>query len=222
MSRRFIVGFDVAQSQDYSAIVVAESVAFLTESGRREKGLHIRHLDRFRNVAYPEQVSRVENLLNTPALRHRAELVIDGTGVGAPVCDLFRARRRGLKVVKIHGGDNESRGESDGSYRVPKRDLIGGLQALLQSGRLKLAEKLELTETLRSELLNMRITIDPRTAHDSYSAWREHEHDDLVLAACLAAWGLGKEPMIPGALSSESLLKPSYWTTNHEQEETKI
>jgi hypothetical protein len=43
-------------------------------------------------------------------------------------------------------------------------------------------------ETLRRELQSFRVKIDPKTAHDSYSHWREKEHDDLVLATALAAW----------------------------------
>ena len=42
--------------------------------------------------------------------------------------------------------------------------------------------------TLVQELLNFRVTIDPRTAHDSYAAWREGMHDDLVLAVAMACW----------------------------------
>ncbi len=30
--------------------------------------------------------------------------------------------------------------------------------------------------------------IDPATAHDSYSHWREGDHDDLVLATAMACW----------------------------------
>jgi hypothetical protein len=36
--------------------------------------------------------------------------------------------------------------------------------------------------------LNFRVKIDPLTAHDSYGAWREGQHDDLVLAVALAVW----------------------------------
>jgi hypothetical protein len=38
------------------------------------------------------------------------------------------------------------------------------------------------------ELLNFRVKIDPRTAHDFYEHWREGDHDDLVLATALACW----------------------------------
>lgn len=30
--------------------------------------------------------------------------------------------------------------------------------------------------------------VNVSTGHDSYEAWREGDHDDLVLAAALAAW----------------------------------
>ena len=75
-----------------------------------------------------------------------------------------------------------------GGYRVPKRDLVSAAQVLLQSGRLKIASGLPEAETLKRELLNFRVKIDPKTAHDSYDHWRENEHDDLVLATALACW----------------------------------
>ena len=59
---------------------------------------------------------------------------------------------------------------------------------LLQSGRLKIARELEHAETLKAELLNFRVKINIATGHDSYEAWREGDHDDLVLAAAMATW----------------------------------
>ena len=41
---------------------------------------------------------------------------------------------------------------------------------------------------LTGELKNFRVKLSVETAHDSYSAWREHEHDDMVLATALACW----------------------------------
>jgi hypothetical protein len=36
--------------------------------------------------------------------------------------------------------------------------------------------------------LNFRVKIDPKTAHDSYSHWREADHDDLVFSVALTCW----------------------------------
>jgi hypothetical protein len=37
-------------------------------------------------------------------------------------------------------------------------------------------------------MLNFRVKIDPAIAYDSYSAWREADHDDRILSVALAAW----------------------------------
>jgi hypothetical protein len=108
--------------------------------------------------------------------------------VGPAVTDIFSKRGRTFKAVKIHGGDVESCEE--GTYRVPKRNLVSALQAALQTGTLKIASSLKLAEVLREELLNFRVKIDLRTAHDSYEHWREGDHDDLVLAAAMAVWSV--------------------------------
>jgi hypothetical protein len=58
----------------------------------------------------------------------------------------------------------------------------------MQNGQLKIAEGLALEDTLVKELLNFRVKINISTAHDSYEAWREGDHDDLVLSVALARW----------------------------------
>lgn len=40
---------------------------------------------------------------------------------------------------------------------------------------------------LVKELLNFKVTIST-SGHDSYEAWREGDHDDLVLATAMALW----------------------------------
>jgi hypothetical protein len=113
-------------------------------------------------------------------------LLIDKTGVGAAVVDsLWQAQLRPLGIT-IHGGSSVT-SEAYG-FRVPKRDLVAAVQTLLQNGRLRIAEGLELAPTLKRELLSFRVKVDPRTAHDSYEHWREADHDDLVLATALACW----------------------------------
>jgi hypothetical protein len=71
------------------------------------------------------------------------------------------------------------------------------LQVLLESGQLKIAYTLEHAETLKRELLNFRVKVNVSSGHDSYDAWREGDHDDLVLAAALAAWKAPQGRMDP-------------------------
>src|SRR5215212_6903763 len=174
---RFHVGLDLGQANDYMAVAVVE------EAG---DDLHVRHLERFRHTLYPDVADRVEALMDSPQLAGNSELVIDATGVGPAVTDIFSKRGRSFKAVKIHGGDSET--NEQGVYRVPKRNLVSALQAALQTGTLKIASSLALAGVLREELLNFRIKINLATGHDSYEHWREGDQDDLVLAAALAVW----------------------------------
>jgi hypothetical protein len=152
--------------------------------------LHLRHLRRYElGTKYTAIVEDVRNLmLSSPIREHlkRSVLLVDKTGVGAAVVDGFWAAGVRPFSITIHGGSNVS-WEPHGA-RVPKRDLVSAAQTLLQSGRLKVAEGLSLAPVLKKELLNFRIKVDPRTAHDSYEHWRENDHDDLVLATSLACW----------------------------------
>ena len=59
---------------------------------------------------------------------------------------------------------------------------------MFQNGRIKIAKKMKLAQIFREELINFKVKINLKTAHDSYEAWREGEHDDLVLSVALAAW----------------------------------
>jgi hypothetical protein len=119
--------------------------------------------------------------------RKAPQLIVDDTGVGRAVADLLKTKGLKFRAVTITGGD-EVHAVGGGRYRVPKRDLVGALEVPFHTGRLKIAEGMELWPTLKKELLSFRRKIDLRTAHDSYEAWREGDHDDLVLAAALACW----------------------------------
>jgi hypothetical protein len=58
---------------------------------------------------------------------------------------------------------------------------------LLQSRRLQIARSLPDADTLVRELENFRVKIT-LAANETFGAWREGQHDDLVLAASLAGW----------------------------------
>lgn len=155
----------------------------------KDPPLQIRHLERLPlGTPYPKAVERLVSLMSAePLASRRAALVVDATGVGTSVVDSLVEAGLSPIPVTIHGGDRVTPG-GEGGYRVPKRDLVAAVQVLLQSGRLKMAAGLPETATLRAELLNFRMRIDPKTAHDSYSHWREGDHDDLVLSAAVALW----------------------------------
>jgi hypothetical protein len=179
--RRFVVGLDLGQVQDYSAVAVVQRLA------GSHGPVHVPHLERFPlGTPYPAIVTRMAQLFATPPLRGEASLVVDATGVGSAVIDLLSQANLSPIAITITGGDKVHR-ETRNRYSIPKRELVGCLQVLLQTGRLKIASGLPEAEVLVKELLAFHVKITA-SAHDTYGAWREGAHDDLVLALALATW----------------------------------
>ena len=61
------------------------------------------------------------------------------------------------------------------------------LAIIFQAGRLKISRKLPEAAQLVEELQNFKIKVT-LAGNDTYEAWRDSDHDDLVLAAAMAAW----------------------------------
>jgi hypothetical protein len=159
------------------------------EEPEPEPVYQVRHLERLPlGTPYTEVVRRIKALVSRPPLHGRCTLAVDATGVGAAVVDQLRAARLTFEAVTITAGYREAEIEP-GSWRVPKKDLIARPQVLLQKGnrRLKIASNLPEAQTLVDELLNYRYKITD-AGNDTYAAWREGDHDDLVLALALAVW----------------------------------
>jgi hypothetical protein len=113
-------------------------------------------------------------------------LAVDQTGVGRPVVDMLRPHLAGMIPVTITGGHTISE-DLDG-FRVPKKDLVGTLQVLLQSRRLRIASTLPEVETLVHELSHFKVKVNLSSGYESFESWRSRDHDDQVLATALAAW----------------------------------
>lgn len=184
-----IAGLDLGQSRDYSGLVVVErlDVEPARSWGRFTEERHVRHIERFAlGTPYPAVVERVCELMREPEMR-QAKVVIDATGVGRGIVDLFRdAHKDGYLPnwpvpITITAGIHES------GLSVPKRDLVARLQALMQTDRLRIAAGLPLAEVLTRELLAFRAKISA-AGKDTYEAMRESDHDDLVVALSLACW----------------------------------
>ena len=184
---RFVVGVDLGQTADYTAITILEE--------REKESYDVRYLERLRNTPYPAIVRRLDHLVRR--LPERPSMAVDATGVGRPVVDMIRDAHLPASIypITLTGGDAVVR---DGmERRVPKRDVASTIAVLLQTGRLRISRRLKESDTLLRELLNFRVKIS-LSGHDSYEAWREQEHDDLVLAVGLAAWLFekGRNPWI--------------------------
>src|SRR5918995_1113460 len=171
----YFVGLDLGQSADFTALAVVQTAYERSERGALVKRLHLRHLERYPlRTPYTTIADGVVAVMRSEALntdeydpkRHRiakpkVELLVDKTGVGRGVTDILKERGLRFTGIVIHGG--ETTHNTDGSYHVPKKDLVAALEVPFDKGTLKIAEGLEL--------------------------WRDSDHDDLVLAVAMACWG---------------------------------
>jgi hypothetical protein len=60
----------------------------------------------------------------------------------------------------------------DGSFPLPKQDLVTALQLVLQTRRLRVAPSLPDADILIREMQNFRVTIT-LAANETFGAWRE-------------------------------------------------
>jgi hypothetical protein len=191
---RFFVGVDLGQKQDYTAIAVleraevAKGVDRVTWERVVEVRYNLRHLERLAlGTPYQEVVRRVRELTRSGELAGQCTVVADATGVGGAVMDLLRQAGLGcgLVAVTITGSQRASR--AGGEWHAPKRELVVGLQLMLETGALRIAAGLKESETFIRELTEMRVKITA-SGREQFVPWREGKHDDLVLAAGLACW----------------------------------
>jgi hypothetical protein len=183
---QFYIGVDPGQQVDPTAIAVVRRVETYDSLPTFQCG----YLERLPlGTPYPGIIWRVRELLANPTFAGRAEVVVDATGVGMPVADMFEASP-GIynltSVVITAGFDVIPPCPGKKSHSVPKLTLIAAVQALLHDGRLQIAAQLPDAEALKSELLDFRATVN-EMGRWTFGA-RVGKHDDLVLALALAVW----------------------------------
>jgi hypothetical protein len=197
---KFIAGLDVGQVQDPSALTVLERQMRLLY-GALEPYFFCRHLERIPlRTPYPKMVHGVRERLD--CLGQHCLLVIDATGVGRAVVDLFREGwtdydpvlhervmapgKPAIMGLTLTVGA-EARMESWDEQYVPKRDVVMAFMLALQQRRFQAASSLAEVPTLLKEAQNFQWKVS-KGGDDLYGAWREGQHDDLLLAACIAVW----------------------------------
>lgn len=177
----YSVGLDLGQARDYTALAVVEHVRTRYDASWFDDGhwrQEARHLERIElGTPYPAIVERVAALMRSEPLRSDGRLYIDMTGVGRPIVDLFNAAARDGRMSEYPVGITIT--------AEIKLDLVTGLEAALQTGRLRFASRDPLVDRLVAELKAFRVKLSA-TGHPTFEAERESDHDDMVIALALA------------------------------------
>lgn len=193
----FTLGVDIGQARDFTALSALKRVPCFTGEIRDEyepHSLNQRRLYRYEDVFHLGLLERMP--LHTPYqaigtrvydILHRcgdsASAVIDQTGVGRPVVE--QMQHMPIIPVTITAGQGTNV-DYDG-WKVGKKVLVSNAQVLIQNQRLIVAKGLPLVEEFVREMLAFKVKLSA-AGNQSFEAWREGVHDDLVLSVCLAAW----------------------------------
>lgn len=227
---RDIIGLDIGQAQDFTALALVERMWEPTgkfiDTGDQQlmqrnlqppimvpviepqmrSRINVTDLSRFPlQTDYVLMAATVKSgieQLIAQGRPHKPILVIDHTGVGRGVFDIFRHLLRGmvpLLGVTITGGQKANQDEErPWEWTVPKKDLVGALQIVVQGDRLRVAPALKLAAVFAQEMQNFRMKVTT-SANVTYEAWRDGDHDDIVLSVALACWMAGRMDR-PGGL----------------------
>jgi hypothetical protein len=197
---RFLAGLDVGKTADPSALCILER-QMLLEHGVLVPRFDARWLERLPlHTSYPDMVTDVKARLD--ALKAPCLLVIDATGVGLAVVDMFREGwvssdpvtgerltlpgKPTMVALTITAAEH-ARSERWDEWYVPKRDIVMAFMLALQQRRFRAARGLKEADTLFKEGQNFQWKVS-KTGQDQYGAWREGQHDDLLLACAIAVW----------------------------------
>jgi hypothetical protein len=184
MAPRTILGLDLGRPHEFTALAAVQ------ESGQDATGRTVWALPLLNRwslgTPYPEIVAAVKRFAEGLP---RPVLVVDATGVGEAIVDLFRQTALPvdeLVSVTITAGQAMHKSAWD-RWSCPRKDLAGAVQSVLQGRRLRIAKGLRETATLTRELAAFRMK-PQSSAEETLDAWREQDQDDLVLAVALAVW----------------------------------
>jgi hypothetical protein len=177
----YFVGLDLGQAADYTALAVVEQ-----RTVDETTYYDVRHLQRWPvGTSYPAIIRDVRSMIEQDPLRN-CMIAIDQTGVGRTIVDMFRELEPAADVRAITLTLGHTVHWNNRSHYVPKLEMAGVMQTLLQTHRIKFAICPETPELVK-ELQTFRVKV-PATPVEDFESWRERPHDDLCFAVMMAVW----------------------------------
>jgi hypothetical protein len=188
---RYLVGLSLGTAQDFTGLAFLERARRALPDDPHETAVcyGLRLLERIPPGTPYADICEGLGWIADRAGIHRATLAIDYTGVGLPVLRQFfrHVSASAIKPILVTAGQKAS-ADGKGGWYVPRRDLAGILQVLLQERRLAIAASLPHAPTLVQELSNFRVREAATSDDAAVVSWREGPQDDLVLAVAAACW----------------------------------
>ncbi len=232
----YIVAQDIAKKVDYTTTVVHRITPELMRGTTKNRFYMFEDVvfrDK-RQLRYTELAIYTKELIESLELQGNSALLVDGTGVGEAVYDLYE--EASLDPLKIVFGSGESattqrqrdrdrwgtsRFGSVSAFVVPKVDLVTSLQVYVQQGKIRNAEGLPFMADVENQYRNFVGRINEKTKYVKYGNSSDEIHDDWVVADAMATWYTQhmKRMMKPRTLEEIRGRGDSYRTNPFEEDE---
>jgi len=183
----FVTGLDLGQSNDYSALSIAEKTIHRAR-GKIWSKLSVGHLERFPiGTSYMDIAEKVAGYFEDPRLKIRGKLLVDQTGVGRPVVDILRKFKLKPIGITITSGFVVTE-DGYGGFNVPKRDLVSSLVSMYYGNLVKVLDSLHEAPEFNRELEHFRVKQNRKTGYEAFESDEPEVHDDLVISVAMLAW----------------------------------
>jgi hypothetical protein len=179
-----IIGVDIALVADRTAIAEIELPIARGEPMRMPRAIRLPTGTTL--TLQSEQVAEI--VLAARGRGLRCVVVVDITGAGGAVLpDITKAIRSLATVVPVVINGANKAVQREGTWFVPKQDLVTTTQLVLEQRRLDIGRFAD-RDLLVNELAEFKMTASDNGRDEYGNDVRQNPHDDLVLATALALW----------------------------------
>jgi hypothetical protein len=208
-----LIGVDLGQMQSFAAVAALSRTPVIGPDGqvaRTSTGapIHSYNLMGLRKhplgTSYTRVVDHLVEQVQRPEMGPRPRVVLDGTGVGVPVCELVRTALKPSPSIEVWSiAITSGTSVTEVGFRrvhAAKVEIVSVLRAVLESDLLRIPPQLEFTADLRRELADLRVKITD-ASNEVFGAG-PGSFDDLVRAAALpiflSTWLDARQTFITG------------------------
>lgn len=206
----FIAFLDVARRSDCFVLMVSRNRQELVEGQpdqmtRLVAKLSILYIDRWFALPYRAMVEKAARMLNHAELANNTDLLIDATGVGDPVVEMFhelgisalpiivtggkdvREVYNGFGSIIAPAGDRLRGLRAIREFHVPKADLAAAGEIMLQNRRVSIAKGLKYVEEFQKQLIHMNPRATP-AGNVKYESDDNKVKDDMAFCFIGTCW----------------------------------
>ena len=200
-SAEYILSQDIGKKQDDTTSLIYRITPEYVDSydgGRRVMTfMDVVYMDK-RRLSYDRLARFTQELMQSASLGERSTLLIDGTGIGEAVYDIYTSK--GLEPVKIiftsgetasmerNRAEQSKRFNDISGYKVPKVDMVSAAQVIFQQGRIRFAPDLPFRDECLEQLQSFVGKVNERTENVKYENLTDEIHDDFVVNILMASW----------------------------------